>query len=85
MTSVLSKSHQSFLRERVLQASSTYATHPWSFSALLALFTLVDAPGPQETGRRLVPGRIQPGTVRIPTCSRGNSHCGSGQRDFLLL
>lgn len=39
----------------------------------------------QETKRRLLSARIQPGTVRSPTCSRGRAHCGLGQKDPLLL
>lgn len=34
---------------------------------------------------RLVRARTKPGTMRSTTCSRRHSHCGSGQKDLLLL
>lgn len=73
------------------------APHPWSFSARKASMkrkVVVGFARPgrcsrssctQETRRRLVSARIKPGTVRSPTCSRGHSHCGTGQKDPRLL
>jgi len=90
MTSGLSKSHQSFLRGHVLQTSISCDPHSWSFSArkssakrkVVVGFALSST---QKTRGRLVSARINPRTVKSPTCSKGRSHCGSGQKDPVLL
>lgn len=51
MASVVSKSHQSFLRGHVLQVSTMCAPHPWSFSAFMKRMGIVGSAHPGRCSR----------------------------------